>query len=74
MLSVPERPPYRPQWAAHSVRPRGGKEQEEMMKDRLYNPLKLSAYRPLFGGKRVLICGAGVGMFLYNRRHDAAHP
>lgn len=22
----------------------------------------------------VLICGAGVGMFLYNRRHDAAHP
>lgn len=29
------------------------------MKDRLYNPLKLSAYRPLFGGKRVLICGAG---------------
>lgn len=59
MLSVPERPPDRPQWAAYSVRPRGGKEQEEMMKDRLYNPLKLSAYRPLFGGKRVLICGAG---------------
>ena len=29
------------------------------MEDRLYNPLKLSAYRPLFGGKRVLICGAG---------------
>ena len=22
----------------------------------------------------VLICGAGVGMFLYNRRHGAAHP
>ena len=22
----------------------------------------------------VLICGAGVGMFLYNRRRDAAHP
>ena len=22
----------------------------------------------------VLICGAGVGMFLYNRRHDAAQP
>ena len=22
----------------------------------------------------VLICGAGVGMFLYNRRHDTAHP
>ena len=59
MLSVPERPPDRPQWAAHSVRPRGGKEQEKMMKDRLYNPLKLSAYRPLFSGKRVLICGAG---------------
>ena len=56
------------------MRPRGGKEQEEMMGDRLYNPLKLSVYRPLFSGKRVLICGAGVGMFLYNRRHGAAHP
>ena len=22
----------------------------------------------------MLICGAGVGMFLYNRRRDAAHP
>ena len=29
------------------------------MEDRLYNPLKLSVYRPLFSGKRVLICGAG---------------